>query len=62
MDSIRQKVALRMAKRLVVVIAPCLREEECQDALVEFLAVIEPELERFEGKLLDRVRLEPGAN
>jgi hypothetical protein len=61
-DSIRQKVALRMARRLVVVIAPALREEECADALIEFLAIVEGELQRFEGKLSDQDRLTPSEN
>jgi len=61
MDSLRQAVALRMARRLLVVVAPCLREEECKDALIEFLAIVEPELERFEAKV-KTVRLEPGQN
>jgi hypothetical protein len=61
-DSIRKKVALRMARRLVVVIAPALREEEVQDALIEFLSVIEDEMLRFEAKVGEFVRPEPGVN
>jgi hypothetical protein len=61
MDSFRQKVALRIARRLLVVVAPCLRPEEHKDALIEFLAVVDGELERFEAKV-KTVRLEPGRN
>jgi hypothetical protein len=61
MDALRQKVALRIARRLLVVVAPCLREEEWGDFVEECQVVVAGELQRFEAKV-KTVRLEPGQN
>ena len=57
----RRRVVIRLARKLVGVIAPCLRPEERWDAFQEFSLIIEKDLERFEGSL--RYKLpEPSRN
>jgi hypothetical protein len=43
-----QEFLLRLARRAVGVIAPCLREEEMRDAFEEFYAAFKEELIRYE--------------
>lgn len=47
----RRRVVVCLARKLVEVIAPCLRPEERWDAFQEFASIIEQDLERFEAKL-----------
>jgi hypothetical protein len=47
----RRRVVLRLARKLVEVVAPCLRPEERWDAFQEFAMIIERDLDRFEAKL-----------
>lgn len=49
----RRRVVLRLARKLVGVIAPCLRPEERWDAFQEFSLIIERDLENFEASLRD---------
>ena len=51
----RRRVVIRLARKLVGVIAPCLRPEERWDAFQEFSLIIEKDLERFEGSLRYKV-------
>jgi hypothetical protein len=60
--SLRHDVALVMAKHLLAVVAPCLREEERGDALLEFLGIVDAGLERYEARLTECDRLKPGVN
>jgi hypothetical protein len=55
-------MAMVMARRIVAIVAPCLREEEQGDALVEIYAVVKMGLERFEGEAASIDRLGPGRN
>jgi hypothetical protein len=41
---------LRLARRALAIIAPCLREEEQRDALAEFHAAFKEELLRYENE------------
>lgn len=47
----RRRMIQRLARKLVGVIAPCLRPEERWDAFQEFTFIIESDLERFEARL-----------
>lgn len=47
----RRRVVIRLARKLVGVVAPCLRPEERWDAFQEFSFIIERDLDRFEAEL-----------
>lgn len=51
----------RLARKLVGVIAPCLRPEERWDAFEEFSSILERDLERYEARLR-REPPEPSSN
>lgn len=52
---VRRRMIQRLARKLVGVIAPCLRPEERWDAFEEFSSILEHDLDRFEA----RIRREP---
>ena len=47
----RRRVVVCLARKLVDVIAPCLRPEERWEAFQEFSSIIERDLDRFETNL-----------
>ena len=58
----RHDLAVVMARHIVAIVAPCLREEEQGDALLEIYAVVKCGLDRFEADRNVRERLAPGRN
>lgn len=45
----RHRMAIRLARKLVEIVAPCLRPEERLDAFREFYGVVHEGLERYEA-------------
>jgi hypothetical protein len=45
----RHRMAIRLARKLVEIISPCLRPEERLDAFREFYEVVHDGLERYES-------------
>lgn len=45
----RRRMAIRLARKLVEIVAPCLRPEERLDAFREFYDVVHEGMERYEA-------------
>lgn len=47
----RHRMAIHLARKLVEIVAPCLRSEERLDAFCEFYGIVHDGLERYEASL-----------
>lgn len=57
----RHRMAVRLARKLVEIVAPCLRPEERMEAFREFYAVVHEGLERCEASM-PRTLSRPSSN